>query len=57
MYNYYKSRSFWKKQEFENIDTTLGLKKASKCFWKDGNKFISVWYHVRYLIRKLKRLK
>jgi len=57
IYNYYKSRSFWKKQEFENIDTTLGLKKASKCFWKDGNKFISVWYHVRYLIRKLKRLK
>jgi UDP-glucose:(glucosyl) LPS alpha1,3-glucosyltransferase len=57
IYNYYKSRSFWKKQEFENIDTTLGLKKASKYFWKDGNKFISVWYHVRYLIRKLKRLK
>ena len=57
IYNFYKSRSFWKKQEFENIDTTLGLKKASKYFWKDGNKFISVWYHVRYLIRKLKRLK
>ncbi|WP_372906851.1 glycosyltransferase family 8 C-terminal domain-containing protein [Rodentibacter genomosp. 2] len=57
MYNRYYKNSPWKKEKLEYTSSTLGLKKASKYLWQDGNIVKSIYYHIKYLVRKLKGIK
>ncbi|MCX2961913.1 hypothetical protein BKK56_08995 [Rodentibacter genomosp. 2] len=57
IYNRYYKNSPWKKEKLEYTSSTLGLKKASKYLWQDGNIVKSIYYHIKYLVRKLKGIK